>query len=244
MQQSRAVAARQPRSSASTTTSTLFTTPTSSGCCSTTCCGSSSFPRSPSSSVCCVATFADRLGQAPREDVQVDHLPADGASAASRPPSIWRFIYFYAPPGNPQIYLLNDDLDGHHRARSRAVAHDRHRPRSTASCIMFIVIWLQVGFAMVLLSAAIKGVPEETIEAARIDGASERQAVLPRHRSADPRHDRRGLRHGAHHRHEDLRHRLRDDRRPVQHERAGASSSTTSCSASRTRARRRPSSSS
>ena len=40
---------------------------------------------------------------------------------------------------------------------------------------MIILIWGQAGFAMVLLSAAIKGVPEETLEAARIDGANERQ---------------------------------------------------------------------
>jgi alpha-glucoside transport system permease protein len=37
------------------------------------------------------------------------------------------------------------------------------------------MIWLQVGFAMVVLSAAIKGVPTELTEAARIDGATERQ---------------------------------------------------------------------
>ena len=40
---------------------------------------------------------------------------------------------------------------------------------------MIILIWGQAGFAMVLLSAAIKGVPEDTLEAARIDGANERQ---------------------------------------------------------------------
>jgi alpha-glucoside transport system permease protein len=40
---------------------------------------------------------------------------------------------------------------------------------------MVILIWLQAGFAMVLLSSAIKGVPDDTIEAARIDGASELQ---------------------------------------------------------------------
>jgi len=39
--------------------------------------------------------------------------------------------------------------------------------------LLIIMIWLQVGFAMVLLSAAVKNVPEETLEAARIDGASE-----------------------------------------------------------------------
>ena len=40
---------------------------------------------------------------------------------------------------------------------------------------MVILIWMQVGFSMVLLSSAIKAVPEETLEAARIDGASELQ---------------------------------------------------------------------
>jgi alpha-glucoside transport system permease protein len=40
---------------------------------------------------------------------------------------------------------------------------------------MIIMIWLQAGFAMVLLSAAIKNVPDDTIEAARIDGATETQ---------------------------------------------------------------------
>ncbi len=40
---------------------------------------------------------------------------------------------------------------------------------------MVIMIWIQVGFAMVVLSAAIKSIPEEIIEAARIDGANEFQ---------------------------------------------------------------------
>jgi alpha-glucoside transport system permease protein len=43
---------------------------------------------------------------------------------------------------------------------------------------MVILIWAQVGFSMVLLSAAVKGVPVETLEAARIDGANERQAFF------------------------------------------------------------------
>ena len=38
---------------------------------------------------------------------------------------------------------------------------------------MVIMIWMQTGFAMVVLSAAIKAIPDEIIEAARIDGASE-----------------------------------------------------------------------
>jgi alpha-glucoside transport system permease protein len=38
---------------------------------------------------------------------------------------------------------------------------------------MIILVWIQTGFAMVIFSAALRGVPEETLEAARIDGASE-----------------------------------------------------------------------
>jgi alpha-glucoside transport system permease protein len=40
---------------------------------------------------------------------------------------------------------------------------------------MVIMVWMQTGFAMVILSAAIKSIPDEIIEAARIDGASEWQ---------------------------------------------------------------------
>ncbi|PVG81807.1 sugar ABC transporter permease [Nocardioides gansuensis] len=47
--------------------------------------------------------------------------------------------------------------------------------RLNSILMMVILIWLQVGFAMILLSSAIKGVPEDTIEAARIDGATELQ---------------------------------------------------------------------
>jgi alpha-glucoside transport system permease protein len=49
--------------------------------------------------------------------------------------------------------------------------------------LMVIMIWMQTGFAMVVLSAAIKSIPDEIIEAARIDGASElqvfRRIVVP-----------------------------------------------------------------
>ena len=38
--------------------------------------------------------------------------------------------------------------------------------------LMIILIWIQTGFAMVILSAALRGIPEETIEAAVLDGAN------------------------------------------------------------------------
>ena len=40
---------------------------------------------------------------------------------------------------------------------------------------MVVMVWLQTGFAMVILSAAIKAVPDDILEAARIDGAREFQ---------------------------------------------------------------------
>ena len=49
--------------------------------------------------------------------------------------------------------------------------------------LMVILIWIQTGFSMVILSAAIKAVPQELIEAAKVDGATESQSffsvVLP-----------------------------------------------------------------
>ena len=84
---------------------------------------------------------------------------------------------------------------------------------------MIILIWVQVGFSMVLLSAAVKGVPTETLEAARIDGANERQVffrvVVPQIKA----HGHHGLHHRADRRDEGLRHRLRDDQRQLQHQR-------------------------
>ena len=48
-------------------------------------------------------------------------------------------------------------------------------PPINTYALILIFVWLQTGFAMVVLSAAIKGVSVEVIEAARLDGASERQ---------------------------------------------------------------------
>ena len=95
--------------------------------------------------------------------------------------TIWRFVYAYAPEGRPQIGLLN--------ALWTSLGFDPVSWIQTSEfnfndvLLMVILIWLQAGFAMVLLSAAIKSVPDDTLEAARIDGANERkiffQVVVP-----------------------------------------------------------------
>lgn len=84
---------------------------------------------------------------------------------------IWRFIYYYKPPGEQQIGLLNAIVTS---LGGKPVAWIIEQPWNNVFLII-ILVWLQTGFAMVLLSAAIKGVPGELMEAARIDGASEIQ---------------------------------------------------------------------
>lgn len=84
---------------------------------------------------------------------------------------IWRFIYFYKPPSQEQIGLLNAILVG---LGGEPNAWLTLRPWNNFFLII-ILVWLQTGYAMVLLSAALKGVPEELLEAGRIDGANEVQ---------------------------------------------------------------------
>ena len=87
--------------------------------------------------------------------------------------------------------------------------------------LMVILIWIQTGFAMVILSAAIKAVPDEIIEAARVDGATHVADLLAGHAAADRHHDRR-RRHDAHRpRDEGVRHRQGRDERQLRHPGAG-----------------------
>ena len=60
--------------------------------------------------------------------------------------------------------------------------------------LMVVLIWIQTGFAMVILSAALRGIPEETVEAAIIDGANTGFQVFFRIKVPQIcRHDRRCL---------------------------------------------------
>lgn len=84
---------------------------------------------------------------------------------------IWRFVYAWQPPGRPQIGLLNALVT---RLGIDPLPWLVESPLNTYALVI-IMIWLQTGFAMVIFSAALKGVPNEVIESARIDGASELQ---------------------------------------------------------------------
>ncbi len=87
---------------------------------------------------------------------------------------IWRFVYTWKPPGEPQYGLLNAVWTAFGQEPVAWI----QKPVVNTFAMIAILIWLQTGFAMVILSAAIKGVPSEITEAAKLDGATERQLFL------------------------------------------------------------------
>jgi len=86
---------------------------------------------------------------------------------------IWNFVYAVRPIDAPQIGLLNAIYVGLFHGQPEAWTAF-FQPWNNFFLIL-VEVWLQTGFAMVLFSAAIKGVPAEILEAARVDGANEFQ---------------------------------------------------------------------
>ncbi|HEX7188282.1 MAG TPA: sugar ABC transporter permease, partial [Actinomycetes bacterium] len=81
---------------------------------------------------------------------------------------IWKFVYDYRATENEQIGLANQIL--------KWIGLDTYRflltePWNTLFLIV-IMIWVQAGFAMTVLSASIKAIPDDIVEAARLDGVS------------------------------------------------------------------------
>lgn len=115
------------------------------------------------------ATLADKLGsRAESAAKSMIFLPMAislvGASI------VWGFVYSFRSAGfGEQIGLLNGIWTA---LGNEPVAWLLQEPWNNLY-LMVILIWLQTGFAMVILSAAIKSVPEDLLEAARIDGANE-----------------------------------------------------------------------
>jgi alpha-glucoside transport system permease protein len=87
---------------------------------------------------------------------------------------IWRFVYEYRSGEREQIGLLNAIVVAFGGEPVQWLQTD---PINTFLLIV-VMIWIQTGFAMVLLSAAIKGVPTEQIEAAQLDGTNAWQRFL------------------------------------------------------------------
>lgn len=86
---------------------------------------------------------------------------------------IWRFVYAYRPPGEPQIGLLNQLVTAF---GGEPVGWLVTRPWVNNFALIAVGVWMWTGFCMVILSAAYKGIPRELVEAARVDGATEWQA--------------------------------------------------------------------
>ena len=84
---------------------------------------------------------------------------------------IWRFVYDLQAGSGRQIGLLNAALDG--------VGLDPvpwlSTPGLTNLALMVVGLWLWAGFCMTILSAALKALPTEVLEAARVDGATQWQ---------------------------------------------------------------------
>ncbi|GHC16909.1 MULTISPECIES: carbohydrate ABC transporter permease [Gemmobacter] len=81
---------------------------------------------------------------------------------------IWKFIYDYRGDGQTEIGMLNAiwvSLGGQPQTWLTLEP-------GNSFMLMIVLIWIQTGFAMVILSAALRGIPEETVEAAILDGAS------------------------------------------------------------------------
>ena len=132
--------------------------------CSTTCCGSSSTSAGPSSSGSSSPSW--RPGFATRPHIKaIVFIPQ--AIAAVALGVIWRFVYFPRPTP---------------ASSTRRSAWPASGPISwlgsqtwVNSALIIAGIWGSVGFVTVILSAALKGISTEILEAARVDGATEGQ---------------------------------------------------------------------
>lgn len=121
-----------------------------------------------------VAVLADRLR--PRwENVSKSLIFMPMAISFVGASTIWLFMYAWRPEGADQIGLISAMWAAVSGSVMDTPIVQNQTLRLNSFSLMAVMIWLQSGFAMVLLSAAIKNVPEDTIEAARIDGATELQ---------------------------------------------------------------------
>ena len=80
---------------------------------------------------------------------------------------IWKFVYAYRQTGDDQIGLLNQIMVWFGLEPQQWLLE----PPWNTVLLIVVMVWIQAGFAMVVLSAAIKAIPGEIVEAARLDGA-------------------------------------------------------------------------
>lgn len=86
---------------------------------------------------------------------------------------IWKLMYDYQPPGHPQTGTLNAVAT---TLGAQPIAW-LVNPKTNNPALIWVGVWVWTGFALVILSAGLKGIPQEIIEAARVDGANEWQIL-------------------------------------------------------------------
>jgi alpha-glucoside transport system permease protein len=93
---------------------------------------------------------------------------------------IWKFMYSYQPPGAPQTGTMNFLVVNLFHQAPKTWLSDTS---VNNFALIAAAVWGITGFAMVILSAALKGIPADLLEAARVDGAGEitifRRVIFP-----------------------------------------------------------------
>jgi alpha-glucoside transport system permease protein len=92
---------------------------------------------------------------------------------------IWKLMYQFQPISVPQTGLLNQIIVS---LGGQPVSFTT-QPNINNFALIWVGIWMWTGFTLIILSAALKGIPVEIIEAARVDGANEfqifRNVIVP-----------------------------------------------------------------
>jgi alpha-glucoside transport system permease protein len=86
---------------------------------------------------------------------------------------IWRFMFDYQPAGSPQTGTLNAVLSTFGRDPVAWLVNST----TNNAALIFVGVWSITGFCMVIISASLKSISTEVLEAARMDGANEFQIV-------------------------------------------------------------------
>lgn len=86
---------------------------------------------------------------------------------------IWKLMYDYQPPTFPQTGTLNGITTA---LGSDPIPWLINRPGNNFALII-VGVWVWTGFALVILSAGLKGIPTEILEAAKVDGANAWQSL-------------------------------------------------------------------
>lgn len=117
-----------------------------------------------------VAVLADRVRyESFAKSVLFMPMAVSGVAAAL----IWKFMYDYQPAGQPQTGTLNEIMTRVGFGPIAWIPTSEFKLNTFA--LIFIMTWIWTGFATVILSAALKSINAELLEAARVDGATEWQ---------------------------------------------------------------------